>query len=70
MKIGSYVTRYRITIHEHNIYDHWVEAPSKNEAIAIAEEAISDGNDSKWELDQMACWTDIGDIYNEAGEEI
>ena len=57
------MAKYQVTIHEHVIYDHWVEASSKEEAQELAEDAISDGNDAGWKLDAMAGWTEVGDIY-------
>jgi hypothetical protein len=70
MKIGSYVTKYRVTIHDHVIYDYWVEAPSKQDAIGIAEDSIANDEKHLWSVDETANWSDIGDVYNEYGEEV
>jgi len=61
MKIGSYVTKYRVTIHEHIISDLWVEADSQSDARDIAEEHISEGFNG-WVVDEMAGWIETGDI--------
>jgi hypothetical protein len=63
------MAKYRVTIHEHVINDLWVDAGSKNEAIAIAEDNIAEGYNG-WVVDEMAGWIEVGDIYNEAGEEV
>lgn len=58
------MAKYQVTIHEHVISDMWVEAASKEEAIAIAEEDIAGGFNS-WTVDDMAGWAEVGDIYLE-----
>jgi len=63
------MAKYRVTIHEHVISDLWVEAKDKNEAIGIAEDHISEDRRG-WIVDEMAGWTEVGDIYNESGEEV
>jgi hypothetical protein len=63
------MAKYRVTIHEHFINDLWVEANSKNEAISIAEDHITEGYNG-WVVDEMACWTEVGDVYNQDGEEV
>ena len=61
---------YRVTIHEHKIYDYMVEANSKQEAEAMAEETVVNAESHFWREDEMAGWTELGDVYNEDGEEI
>lgn len=61
---------YKVTIHEHVIYDYLLEASSKQEAEAMAEDTITNGESHLWREDEMAGWTEIGDVYNEDGEEI
>lgn len=61
---------YKVTIHDHVIYEYLVDAESKSEAIARAEETISNGESHLWKLDEHAGWTDVGEVYNENGEEL
>jgi hypothetical protein len=63
------MAKYQVTIHEHVIGDLWVEAASKEEAIALAEEDIVSGFNS-WTIDNMAGWIEVGSVYNEDGEPI
>ena len=53
---------YKVTIHEHIIYDYMVEAVSEEEAQEIAESVVVEEDRSKWEQDYNAGWIDIGDI--------
>jgi hypothetical protein len=64
------MTKYRVTIHDHVIYDYVVDASDKNTAINIAEESIVNEEKHLWTVDEMAGWTDIGSIYNDVGEEL
>jgi hypothetical protein len=64
------MARYRVTMHDHTIYDYWVEAPDKNTAVAMAEESAANEEKHLWSVDEMAGWTDIGDVYNDVGEEV
>jgi len=64
------MSMYRVTIHEHKIYDYVVEANSKQEAEAMAEDTITNGETHLWREDEMAGWTELGDIYNDSDEEI
>jgi len=64
------MARYRVTMHDHIIYDYWVEADSKQEAIGKAEDSAANDEKHLWTVDEMAGWTDIGDIYDESGEEV
>jgi hypothetical protein len=57
------MARYQVTIHDHVIYDYWVEADSKEEAKELAEISIQEEQSSAWSIDNMAGWTEIGDIY-------
>jgi hypothetical protein len=61
---------YRVTIHEHKIYDYMVEAQSKQEAEAMAEDTITNDESHLWREDELAGWTELGDIYNDSDEEI
>jgi hypothetical protein len=63
------MSKYRVTIHEHVISDLVVEADSKQAAVDIAEEHITEGYNG-WVVDEMAGWIEVGDVYNEDGEEI
>ena len=54
--------RYKVTIHDHVIYDLHVDAESEDEAKEIAEDSIAEDDKSRWEIDQMAGWTEVGDI--------
>ena len=56
------MTSYKITIHEHVIYDCFVDAESKMEAEEIVESSIIAYDKSMWSIDEMAGWIDIGDI--------
>lgn len=60
---------YRVTIHEHRIYDSFITASSEAEAKALAEEQIMDENSAKWREDFNAGWAEVGDIYNETEED-
>jgi hypothetical protein len=62
------MAKYKITIHEHNIYDYMVEASDKNEAIDMAENSIVGDEKHLWTPDEMAGWTEIGSVYNESGK--
>lgn len=53
---------YKVTIHDHLIYDMYIEAETEGEAEEIAENAIIDGESSTWQLDTNAGWTEVGDI--------
>ena len=64
------MSTYRITIHDHVIYDYVIEADSKQEAIDRAEESIVNDERHLWREDRDAGWTDVGDIYNDADEVI
>jgi hypothetical protein len=64
------MSTYRVTIHEHKIYDYVVQANTRNEAEAIAEESVANDEQHLWKEDEMAGWTEIGSIYNDVGEEI
>jgi hypothetical protein len=70
-KMESYVmSSYKVTIHDHVIYDYVVEADSLQEAIDRAEDTITNGESHLWVEDIEAGWTDVGAVYNEDGEEI
>ena len=64
------MTKYRVTIHDHVIYDYVVDADNKNAAISIAEESVANDEKHLWTIDEVAGWADIGSIYNEDGEEV
>jgi len=56
------MTLYKVTIHEHRIYDSYIEAPSQGLAEEVAEEQIINEDNGKWREDHMANWTEVGDI--------
>jgi len=62
--------RYRVTIHEHVIYDYTLEANNREDAVAMAENSISNDETHLWSKDEMAGWTEIGEIYDDSGFEI
>lgn len=64
------MSTYRVTIHEHKIHDYIVEASSKQEAEAMAEDSIANDESHLWREDEMAGWTEIGSIYNDSDEEL
>jgi len=64
------MSTYRVTIHEHIIYDYVIDANSKQEAEARAEESIMNEESHLWTQDYQAGWTEIGSIYNDSDEEI
>jgi hypothetical protein len=47
-----------------------VEAQSKQEAEAMAEDTITNDESHLWKEDELAGWTELGDIYNDSDEEI
>ena len=53
---------YKVTIHEHKIYDLFVDAPSQQLAIEEAEDQIVAEDTSKWREDYDAGWTEVGDV--------
>ncbi len=64
------MSMYKVTIHDHIIYDYMVEADSLQEAIDRAEDTITNDESHLWVEDEQAGWTEIGSVYNEDGEEI
>ena len=64
------MSTYRVTIHEHIIYDYVIDANSKQEAEARAEESIMNEESHLWKQDYQAGWTEIGSISNDSDEEI
>ena len=61
---------YTVTIHDHIIYDYVIEADSRQEAEARAEESIMNEESHLWRQDVEAGWTEIGEIYNDMDEEV
>ena len=55
---------YKVTIHQHVIYDAFIRAVSEDEAQEIAEEQIIEQNTVKWREDYNAGWTEVGDIHD------
>jgi hypothetical protein len=53
---------YKVTVHEHKIYDAFVEAPSQQLAIEEVEDQIVSEDNSKWREDFDAGWTEVGDV--------
>jgi len=60
---------YKVTIHEHRIYDAFIEAPSQGLAEEVAQEQIVTEDNGKWREDYHAGWTEIGDIEQVEDEE-
>jgi hypothetical protein len=60
---------FRVTIHEHKIYDSYVEASSKDEAEELAETQIIEEDSKLWREDINAGWTEVGEIYDDIEEE-
>ena len=61
---------YRVTVHEHVIYDVVVEADSVAEAEELVENSIFEDDRTQWRMDHSAGWVDIGTIYDDSGEEV
>ena len=53
---------YKVTIHEHRIYDSFIETVSEADAKEIAENQIFDEDRNKWREDTNAGWIDLGEI--------
>lgn len=64
------MNNYRVTIHENNIYDVWVEADSKEEADEIASNMVMEEDRKLWVKDEEAGWIETGAVYNEDGDEL
>lgn len=56
------MSKYKVTIHEHKIYDMYIEAPSLELAEEDAEEIVISDDRSLWRPDELAGWTEIGEI--------
>ena len=56
------MARYKVTIHEHRIYDSIIEAPSLPLAEEAAEDQITNEESNSWREDFHAGWTEVGDI--------
>ena len=56
------MTLYKVTIHEHKIYDTFIEAPSQQLAVEEAEDQIVSEDSSKWREDFDAGWIETGDV--------
>ena len=65
----SELNRYKVTIHEHVIYDSYIEATSQEEAEELAENQIIEEDSSLWSEDFDAGWTETGDIELVDGDE-
>jgi hypothetical protein len=61
---------YRVTIHEHKLYDSFIEAENWREAEELAEDQISEELNSGWREDHNAGWIEVGSIYDENDEEV
>jgi len=53
---------YKVTIHEHRIYDSIIEAPSSLLAEETAEYQITNEESNSWREDFQAGWAEVGDI--------
>lgn len=56
------MTLYKVTIHEHIIYDSFIDAPDQNLAYDIGREQIENEDNTKWQMDPSAGWHEVGDI--------
>lgn len=61
---------YRVTVHEHVIYDVIVEADSLAEAEELVENSIFEDDRTLWREDTDAGWVEIGTIYDDNDEEV
>jgi hypothetical protein len=64
------MTLYRVTVHEHIIYDSFVEAENEDIAESLVEEQILEDDKRKWRVDYHAGWTETGEIYLANEEEL
>jgi len=64
------MTMYKVTIHEHIIYDRYISAPSMQLAIEAVEEEVVSEDKGKWRQDYNAGWTDVQDAEVVEDEEI
>jgi len=53
---------YKVTIHEHKIYDAFIEAPTQQLAIEEAENQIVGEENAKWREDYNAGWAEVGEV--------
>jgi hypothetical protein len=53
---------YKVTIHEHKIYDSFIEAISEADAEELAENQIFEEDSHGWREDYNAGWSEIGEI--------
>ena len=53
---------FKVTVHEHIIYDSFVEATSLEEAEEMVENQIIEEDNASWSVDLDAGWTETGDI--------
>jgi len=53
---------YKVTIHEHKIYDSFIEAFSEADAEELAENQIFEEDNSNWREDYNAGWSEVGEI--------
>ena len=49
------MTMYKVTIHEHIIYDRYISAPSMQLAIEAVEEEVVSEDKGKWRQDCAFC---------------
>lgn len=55
--------KYLVTVHEHKIYDLWVEASDEVNAREKASESLDEGNYGT--ISEKDCWVDISDVASE-----
>ena len=53
---------FKVTVHEHIIYDSFIEATSLEEAEEIVENQIIEEDNASWRVDLDAGWIETGDI--------
>ena len=63
------MTMYKVTVHEHKIYDVFVSAPSQQLAVEEVEDQIASEDNGKWREDYHAGWTEVGDAEVVESEE-
>jgi len=56
---------YKVTIHEHKIYDSFIQAFSEADAEELAEDQIINEENFTWREDFNAGWIEVGDITEE-----
>lgn len=53
---------YKVTVHEHKIYETFIDSPEMPLALEIAENQVTEDNRSTWHEDYNAGWTEVSEI--------